>query len=285
MYRVGLALLVFAVLACGSRPPSDGGLRDHAGAVIVLEGPAQRIVSLSPALTELLFTLGAGDRVVGRTRWGQDPEGARSVPSVGDGLNPNIEAVVARHPDLVLFYLSPSNGVAIERLNGLGIATASIRLDGLADLTGATRLIGELVGATGVDSLLTAFETQLDAVTAAASDRPAVLLLAWDNPPIAIGGASFQTEIVERAGGRNVFADEARPSLPVSIETIAAREPDIVLVTGGDEPAFADAPEWQAVRAIRERRFVIVEGTQFAYPSFRAPEAIRELRRALEHRR
>lgn len=285
MSRVGLAVSVFAALACGSRPPSDGELRDHAGDVIALEGPATRIVSLSPGLTELLFKLGAGDRVVGRTRWGQDPEAALAVRSVGDGLNPNIEAIVARRPDLVLFYLSPSNGVAIERLNGLGIATASIRLDGLADLAGAARLIGELVDATGVDSILTAFETQIDAVTAETSERLDVLLLAWDNPPIAIGGASFQSEIVERAGGRNVFADEALPSLPVSIETIAAREPDVVLITGGDEPAFADAPEWQAVRAIRERRFVIVEGTQFAYPSFRAPEAIRELRRALDPHR
>jgi len=283
--RVGLAVSVFAALACGSRPPSDGELRDHAGDVIALEGPATRIVSLSPGLTELLFTLGAGDRVVGRTRWGQDPEAALAVRSVGDGLNPNIEAIVARRPDLVLFYLSPSNGVAIERLNGLGIATASIRLDGLADLAGAARLIGELVDATGVDSILTAFETQIDAVTAETSERLDVLLLAWDNPPIAIGGASFQSEIVEPAGGRNVFADEALPSLPVSIETIAAREPDVVLITGGDEPAFADAPQWQVVRAIRERRFVIVEGTKFAYPSFRAPEAIRELRRALERRR
>ncbi len=200
MYRVGLAVLAFTALACGSRSPPDGELRDHAGDVIALEGPAKRIVSLSPALTELLFTLGVGDRVVGRTRWGQDPEAALAVPSVGDGLNPNIEAVVARHPDLVLFYLSPSNGVAIERLNGLRIATASIRLDGLADLADAARLIGELVGATGVDSILTAFETQLNAVTAGASERPEVLLLAWDNPPIASGGASFQSEIVERAG-------------------------------------------------------------------------------------
>jgi len=285
VYRVVLAVLAFAAIACGSRSPSGGELRDHAGHVIALEGPAKRIVSLSPALTELLFTLGVGDRVVGRTRWGQDPEAALAVPSVGDGLNPNIEAVVARHPDLVLFYLSPSNGVAIERLNGLRIATASVRLDGLADLAGAARLIGELVGARGVDSILIAFEAQLNEVTAGNQERPEVLLLAWDNPPIVIGGASFQSEIIERAGGRNVFADEALPSLPVSIETIVAREPDIVLLTGGEEPTFADAPEWQAVRAIRERRFVIVEGTQFAYPSFRAPEAIRELRRALDPHR
>jgi len=285
VFRVRLAGLLLVVVACSSRPPSDGELRDHAGQLVALEGPAQRIVSLSPALTELLFSLGAGDRVVGRTRWGQDPEAALAVPSVGDGLSPNIEAVVAREPDLVLFYLSPSNGMAIERLNGLGIATASIRLDGLADLERAARLVGKLVDAHTVDSVLTAFHTQLDAATADEDERPDVLLLAWDNPPIAIGGASFQSEIVERAGGHNVFADEARPSLPVSIETIAAREPDVVLLTGGDEPAFADASEWQAVRAIRERRFVIVGGTQFAHPSFRAPEAIRELRRALENRR
>jgi iron complex transport system substrate-binding protein len=285
VFRVGLLGVTLLVVACSSRPTTDGEVRDHAGAGVALDGPARRIVSLSPALTELLFTLGAGDRVVGRTRWGQDPEAVLSIPSVGDGLNPNIEAVVAREPDLVLFYLSPSNSVAIKRLNGLGIATASVRLDGLADLVRAARLVGTLVDANTVDSVLVAFETRLEAVTARGDERPTVLLLAWDNPPIAIGAASFQSEIVERAGGRNVFADEARPSLPVSIETIAAREPDVVLLTGGEEPTFADAPEWQAVRAIRERRFVVVEGTQFAHPSFRAPDAIRELRRALERRR
>ena len=286
MRRTCFVFVVVVVLACGSRPAATGALRDDAGHVVALEGVPQRIVSLSPAITELLFALGAGDRVVGRTRWGQDPKAAIDVPSVGDGLSPNIEAIVAREPDLVLFYLSPSNGIAIERLTAIGIASASIQFDGLSDLERATRFVGDVVDARPVaDSLLADFRMRLATASAPEDGGPRVLMLAWDNPPIAIGAESFLSDIVTRAGGQNVFSDERRPSLPVSIETIVSRGPSVVLVIGVDEPGFARSPEWRTVPAIRDEKFVFVEGTHFAHPSFRAPAAIVQLRRALKDMR
>ncbi|HET7040177.1 MAG TPA: ABC transporter substrate-binding protein, partial [Gemmatimonadales bacterium] len=105
---------------------------------------------------------------------------------------------------------------------------------------------------------------------------------AWDNPPITIGGGSFQSELVALAGGINVFADLPQPSAPVSLETIAARDPDLVLVSDSTVPAWSRRPEWRAVRAVRERRFVLVHGSDFARPTFRALEAVRRLRAALE---
>ncbi len=282
-----LALLAVALLgACGAgEPPPAGPVIDDAGRAVRLERTARRIVSLSPSTTELLFAIGAGDRVVGRTRWCVDPPEARDVPSVGDGLDPNVEMIVARRPDLVVFYRSAMNAAAIEQLDRLGIATASVQLDGLADLSRAALLLGRLTGDSArADSLVQVFRRELAAVSIAPSDdAPTVLLLAWDNPPITIGAASFLSEIVGRAGARNVFGDIGQPSGGVSLEAIAARGPDVVLLTEGEErPAFAQRPEWQVVDAVREGRFILASGTEFAHPSFRAARAISALRAALD---
>ncbi len=246
--------------------------------------PAQRIVSLSPATTELLFALGAGDRVVGRTRWCQDPPEATRVPSVGDGLDPNVELILARRPDLVVFYHSPTNASAIERLDGLGIASVSLSLDGLADLRRAAGVLAQLTGDSArAHSLVDRFDRDLAEVVQPTRDaRPSVLILTWDNPPIVIGGTSFLSEIVGLAGGRNVFDDLERPSATVSIETIAARDPDLVLITGGSsDAAFMKRPEWQTSAAVRHERFAVVAGTEFSHPSFRAARAVAALRAVL----
>jgi len=258
---------------------------DDAGHAVRLDQPAKRIVSLSPAFTELLFAIGAGRRVVGRTRWGQDPPAALAVPSVGDGLNPNVETIVAQRPDLVVFYRSAANAEAIAQLDRFHIATASLAMDGLDDLRRAARFLGRLTDTeAAADSVVRTFDDELRRATAPEPDRPVrVLLLAWDEPAIVIGGGSFQSEIVRLAGGTNVFGDLDQPSATVGIETIAARNPDVVLLTAGNsDAAFTKRPEWQVVRAVRNGRFAVVDGTEFAHPSFRAAEAVRAMRLALE---
>src|SRR5881392_4502146 len=105
-HLAGLVALAVAACAGKERPASRGGIAvtDDAGRRVTLAAPAQRIVSLLPSFTEILFAIGAGDRVVGRTQWCDYPPAALSIPSVGDGLPPNIEAVMARQPDLVVLY-------------------------------------------------------------------------------------------------------------------------------------------------------------------------------------
>jgi iron complex transport system substrate-binding protein len=92
-----------------------------------------------------------------------------------------------------------------------------------------------------------------------------------------IGRGSFLSELVERAGGRNLFDDVTASAGPVSIEAVAARDPDFIFTTTDGPAAFARRPEWQVVRAVRERRFIRVTGSEFNRPSPRAPAAIREL--------
>lgn len=284
--------LAAVLAACGTRaaPPPDR-LVDDLGHPVALAGPARRIVSLSPSTTELLFALGAGGWVVGRTQWCDFPPEAVTVPSVGDGLNPNLELVLSRKPDLVVFYASAANQGVITRLDGLGLATVSVRLDRLDDVPRAARLLGRLTGATArADSLAARFAAALDSARAAGSapaqsgsnERgPRVAVVAWDNPPIVIGAGSFLTELIELAGGRNVFDDLAQPSAQTGIEAIAARDPDVLLILGEGVPAFARRPEWQNVGAVRRRSFVAVRGSEFERPTFRSFEAVRTLRAAL----
>jgi ABC-type Fe3+-hydroxamate transport system substrate-binding protein len=114
--------------------------------------------------------------------------------------------------------------------------------------------------------------------------RPKVLLLVWEQPPMTIGRGSFLSELVERAGGANLFDDVRSSAGAVSIEAVAARDPDLILTTTAT-PSFAERPEWRAVRAVRQRRFLPVTGSQFDRPSPRAPAAIRELAAELGRRR
>jgi ABC-type Fe3+-hydroxamate transport system substrate-binding protein len=279
---------VFALLAAACRPApralAGAPVADDAGDTVRVVLPAHRIVSLNPAATELLFAIGAGSDVVGRTEWCDYPPAAKAVPSLGDGINPNLEAIVARKPDLVLLYTSGQNAEAVRRLASLGIPALRFRTDSLSDVPRLARVFGRLTRReASADSVARSFEADLAAATVPAPGRrPTVFLLVWDQPPMTVGRGSFLTELIERAGGENVFADVASSSAPVSIEAVAARNPDVILLLGNEPPAFAERPEWQVVRAVREQRFVRADGSEFSRPSPRAPEAIRRLHAELE---
>jgi len=221
--------------------------------------------------------------LVGRTAWCDFPAAAAAVPNLGDGMRPNVEAIAAQRPDLVLLYNSGQNAEAAGRLARLGIPALRLRTDSLADVPRLARLLGRLTARErSADSLVRAFDAALAAATVTPpARRPTVFLLAWDQPPLTVGRGSFLTEMMERAGGQNLFADIARSSGVVSIEAVAARDPDVVLTLDSLAPAFATRPEWRVVAAVRERRFIHAVGSEFRRPSPRAPEAIRRLGAAL----
>ena len=245
--------------------------------------PAHRIVSLAPSSTELLFALGAGDQVVGRTTWCRYPPAALDVPDVGDGLNPNIEAIAARQPDLVVLYRSPMNETAAAQLRRLGIASVTLPQDRLEDIASAARELGRRTGREAAgDSIAGAIEALLGKAPPPAIARLAFVV--WDNPPMVIGAGSYLDQLATLAGGGNVFHDLGAASATVSIETIAARNPDVILVLSDSTalPSYSRRPEWRAIRAVREGRFIMLPADLFGRPSPTAPAAVAVLRRALE---
>jgi iron complex transport system substrate-binding protein len=279
--RPSLLAIIAVAAACRAGAPPRAGIAvvDDAGDTVRLTAPARRVASLIHASTELLFAIGAGSSVVGRTSYCDYPAAALAVPNLGDGIKPSLEAVIAQRPDLVILYNSGQNAATARRLQELGIATLRINTDQLSDVGRVARLLGTLTGRKrSADSLTAAFETALAlANRPRVARRPKVLLLVWEQPPMTIGRGSFLSELVERAGGENLFADIPASSGVISIEAVAARNPDLILTTAEGPAAFAGRPEWQVVPAVRERRFLRVSGSEFGRPSPRAPEAIREL--------
>ena len=281
------AVLVLAVAACARREhvPARGGIAvtDDAGRQVTLAAPARRIVSLLPSFTEILFAIGAGDRLVGRTTWCDYPPDALAVPSVGDGMPPSVEAVAARRPDLVVLYRSGPNVTAVEQLERLGIRTVLFDLNLLEELGPVARRLGMLTGRRAAADSLARVMDSLAAQPPTPSTQSLVFIV-WDNPPIVIGAGSYLDRLAALAGARNVFHDIGSPSAQVSIETIAARDPDFVALLSDSAvpPRYAARPEWRVVRAVRRARFLFLPGQLFGRPGPRAAEAIRELRRRLE---
>jgi ABC-type Fe3+-hydroxamate transport system substrate-binding protein len=283
--RLYSCAVAFALLAC--RQPGQQSrtlVVDDAGDSVAVRVPATRVVSLIPASTELLFAIGAGPVVVGRTEWCDYPPETAVVPNLGAGINPNLEAVLSARPDLVILYNSAQHAGVASRLRALGVPAIRINTDALADVPRIGALLGRLTGhARGADSMRAAFDTALAAATTdAGSPRgPKVLLLVWEQPPMTIGRGSFLSELVERAGGENLFADVSTSSGPVSIEAVSVRDPDFILTTAAGPASFATRPEWQVVRAVRERRFLNVSGSEYDRPGPRSPRAIRALSQRL----
>ncbi len=277
------ALFVGASLlgACHRAEQRDvAAVRDDFGAPVTIAAAPRRIVSLNPTTTEVLFAIGAGSRVVGRSMYDAFPESAIAVPSLGAALRPNVEAIIGARPDLVVLYASQDNRAAADRLRQAGIATAALRIDSIAQFERDTRLLGRLTrdsaqAATVVDSV----RATLDRVRAATETlpRPTVFFHTWDRPLITIGGGSFLNELVDIAGGRNVYADLPGPSGIVTIEDVVRRNPDFVLASPITAASIRSDPRWQAVPAVRGGHVLVFDTTIVGRPSVTLGAAARSL--------
>ena len=276
------------------RPAQDGALarstaavatfRDDFGDTVTFGTAPRRIVSLNPATTELFFALGAGDRVVGRTHFDLYPAEALRVRDLGNGMQPNVESVLGVRPDLVVLYASNANRDAAARFHAAGVPTLTLRSDRIADFRRTVTLFGRLLGDTvAARTLLDSVDATMARVRAATAGapRPTVFWKAWDSPVIAIGGGSFLTELVDIAGGRNIYADDPRPALDVTIEDVVRRDPDVVVAGPESAARMTAMPAWRALRAVREHQVLIVDTMLVGRPGVRLGEAAVALARLL----
>lgn len=242
-------------------------IRDDAGRTLVLQRPPRRIVSLVPAVTEILFALGAGERMVGRTRYGVHPPEARRVPSVGGGVRPSLERVVSRRPDVVVLFAGPDNRETLGELERVGLPTLALRHNDLEDLFRNLRRMGELTGRTEEARRLGArLRCRLEAVSrlTRAAPRRRVYYEVWSDPPITVGAGSYLDTLIAIAGGRNVFGHIRAPSPRVGPEAIVAADPDVILLSrrgdreGGLPPT--ERPGWESLSAVRNGAVRRVDG-------------------------
>ena len=265
-----------ALAACEKSSRDGAAVRDDFGDPVRIGAAPTRIVSLNPATTEILFTLGAGSRLIGRTKYDLWPDSAKLIPALGDGIRPNVEAVLGTHPDLVILYASQDNRPAAERFRSAGVNTLSLKVDHIADFRRTVSLLGAILHDSArarivVDSV----QSTLDRVQAATkgSPRPTVFWHIWDAPLITIGAGSFMNELVDIAGARNVYADIKGPSGEISLEDVARRDPDFILAGPIGARQIESDSRWRIVRAARDRKIFVVDTLLVARPSVRLGEA------------
>jgi iron complex transport system substrate-binding protein len=246
---------------------------DDAGRTVTLQSPARRVISMIPAQTEIVKILGGVDRLVARTQWDKDPALAH-LPSTGNALTPSVEWLTAQHPDLVIAWPDNDSRNVLEQLRPLGIPVYSSRVESLSEISSMIRRIGALLGENArADSLVRSLDAQLDSVrtSVASFHRPTVLYALSTDPPMAASAGTFVGQVIEAAGGTNVFADLKQLWPQVSLEEIIKRQPDIILLPVGESGSgsarnLRNAAGWRELRAVKEGRVYEVDADLFHRP-------------------
>lgn len=272
-------LLAMAALACGEAPARSGGgpgdaaeeggsaaehgripgawpdtLADATGRQVVLLAPPRRIVSLVPAATQVIRALGAADRLVARTEYDTAAD-LRHLPSVGGGLGPSIELLVAAEPDLVIRFAAGSDPGTPRALDRAEIPHMAVRPERVVEVRDMITLLGRLTGRTEkADSILDRQQRILDRIRERVQGLPprAFAFTLGGSPPWVAGPGTYVGELLELAGGRNVFADAGRPWVAVEPETFRDRDPEVVLVPEGGDLDPRLVPEGQVRRVAAE---------------------------------
>ncbi len=213
-------------------------------------GPPARVVSLAPSVTEIVYALGEGDRLVGVCGQCNYPEAVNRLPRVGGFLTPSVEAILAAHPDLVIAVPSPGNRDGVRAVEAAGVRVLVVHERSLADVWAAIGAISDALGVRPAgEALARVTQTALADVRArvAAAPRRRVLVVVGHRPLVAVGSDTLQDELVTLAGGINVGADAGAGWPQLSREHVLARRPEVVIdaAMGGGEGGgdlLADIP-------------------------------------------
>jgi len=206
---------------------------DDLGRLVAINGTPQRIVSLAPSNTEILFALGLGEKVVGVTDWCDYPSEALEKEKVGSYDTPDVEKIVALNPDLVLVAYGTTMDV-INNLVGLGLTVFGIKTTDLDDLLDDIRTVGNITGEKVEALALTSeMESRIEAVTDETSEleeRPSVFYIVWHDPLWTAGSETFIHELIEKGGGVNM-CQNITGYTTISIEEVVARNPEVIIAS------------------------------------------------------
>ncbi len=285
MRRAAPALVL---LLAAAAPAAALTTRDMAGRPVTLAAPPARIVSLVPSVSEILFALGAEDRLVGVTDFCDYPPAARAKPSVGGMIDPSLETLVTLRPDLVVATTEGNREETFTQIARLGIPTYLVAAHRLADVTALISRLGVLTGRRAAAAALVArLEARIDAVRRAVAGRPRprVLYVLWPEPLIVPGRGSLVTELIRVAGGESISAADAEAYPRYSLEAAVAKAPEVILLANhGARRGPIDRERWQrlaALPAVRAGRLHDVNGDLLHRYGPRLVDGLEQLARAI----
>jgi len=251
--------------------PVQAGIRvvDDAGRTLVLQQPVQRIISLSPHITELLFAAGATGQIVGTVDFSDYPPQATAIARIGSYNRFDAERILALQPQLIIAWQSGNPASEIEKLKQTGIPVFFTEPHSLQDIAKSLRQFGELLGTQAVaGKAAQRYESELKNVQKqnAAQENVRVFYQVWHQPLMTVNGQHLISQIIRLCGGENVFADLAALAPQVDVEAVLHKNPQVIIV-GMDEQKkdlLYDWSQWPQLAAVANRHIYYVDSDTIA---------------------
>ena len=237
---------------------------DDNGQEVRLDQPTQRVVSLAPNITEVLFHIGAGEQIVGADEYSNYPEAAKQITRVNNHAAANYELILSLQPDLVIAWQSGNGDKIINPLRKLGIPVFVVETRQMEAIPSLFRRFGQLTGQ-GETAELRAqeFSQRLKTLRAAQTGKSMVRAFyqIWDEPLITLNGKHMISDVIDLCGGQNIFADAA-PLVPyVNIESVVAADPQVIVAGGSqeDQPGwFSSWQQWRGISAVINKQIYLI---------------------------
>jgi iron complex transport system substrate-binding protein len=267
---VGLVLAVGEVSAAAL---AGWSAVDDTGAILSLSAPAQRVVSLSPGATAMLFAAGADRQIVGTADFSDEPEAARLIPRIGDSQGYDLERILALRPDVIITWGGGTNAAVLERLRRTGIPIYQHRVSTLAGIPSAIARLGDLIGTSAAAArTVTDLTTRIDALKRRAdtgtTTPSSVLLQVWDRPVYTVGGTQLMSDAIATCGYQNAFGELRDAGPAIALESVLRRNPAVIIAIAPDQNQAAEwLDHWRvfgALAAVRNHRLLALTDQRFS---------------------
>ncbi len=288
--RYPLVVALFFCIILGSYPGNAGEFIDSAGRKVIIEGSPKRIISLAPNITEILFYLGLGDRVVGVTFHCNYPREARERPKVGAYHKASVEEILILSPDLVIATMDGNEPHVVSALEHAGIAVFVINPRSLFGVLDSILKIGEICGIPVIaQARVWELNKRIEGIKYRANAFPPqkVFLQLNTNPLITVGAHTFHQDLITLSGGVNIFGDIQTFYPRVSLEEVIKRAPDVILISSMDPKAeFEKAREgwmkWNSIPAVRDGRVYLIDSDLIDRPGPRAFDGLEKMQELVQ---
>jgi len=256
---------------------------DDAGQKVALTSPAMRVVSLAPNITEILFFIGAGEQMVGAVEYSDFPPAARDLPVIGSHSRFDVEQILSLKPDLIVGWLSGNSLEDLEGLKRLGLPVFISEPSTVEGIVSLMERLGALTGHQAQSlSQASAFRASFNASRETYSTRMQVSVFyqVWEQPIYTLNGDHVISQLISLCGGRNIFSDLKQLAPVVSLESVLARDPEVIVGGGifGQTPPWAERwQSWPTVRAVRNRHIYAVDSDHIARMGPRLAEGVEAL--------
>ncbi len=256
------ALFICAVRVCVAQPVA---VTDDSGQRIALAQPAQRIIALAPHITEQLFAIGAGSRIVGTTEFADYPAAAQKIPRVGRAHSVDLERVAALHPDLIVVWGSGFPPAIIDSLRRLGVPVYINEPSSLESIATSMERLGVLTDSPAAPRAEMALRRQLQTLRQKYAERAPVRVFyqIWAQPLMTLAGKHVVNEAIALCGGRNIFGQLPQIAPQVSVEAVVAADPQIILTAEAGARPGDGLNMWQSfpnMSAVKNRQLITLDG-------------------------